>query len=153
MRWFTFLIAAAVIIGGIYRFWEMNRFTTVRIAHGEQVTHRLPDGSQAFIKGESSIRYRHGSWVALLEIYVAGEVRLEMREGPPVRARLATVIVTADAAAFNIRAHDGRIDIDCTAGEIGVLPTGEPQNTVRLSAGHGVTVGPDGAINHPFPIP
>lgn len=120
INWFTWSVAAAIVlllgVGLFARFYT----TSVRVAAGEFASETLPDGSVVHLNAESTISYALYWWFMQRKVTLEGEAFFEVTKGNKfsVHSDLGTTAVLG--TSFNIYARGKDYEVYCATGKVSV---------------------------------
>ncbi len=135
------LRAAAVLTGvtllGLLGWWysQTRSFTRLEAGYGQMARVTLPDGSEAVLNGNSTLRYRK-SWRPgqVREAWLEGEAFFHVRKQPtPTRFLVHTggVQVEVLGTEFNVSTRRGHTEVVLQSGAV-KLVAGTPGKTVYM---------------------
>ncbi|MBL8265984.1 FecR family protein [Steroidobacter sp.] len=137
-------LAAAAVIASVAVYWGFQYVNppgsmTVKVAHGDQRTVRLSDGSVIHLNSETRTRVRYSEHERLIELE-SGQALFSVAHDTtrPFRVRAGGTEVVAVGAEFDVyRRAGGDITVTVVEGKVDVVgPASAPTDTpLRLSIG------------------
>lgn len=132
------LASAGVWYAGSSGMFQKEQFFTVASVRGQSSSIALPDGSKAWLNGESSLIYssRYGADNRTIELDGEGFFRVAKNSGSPFIVKVRDVEITAIGTSFNVDAYeeDYPIKVTLETGRIDIKRKGHEQD-VELKPG------------------
>ncbi|MBX2818015.1 MAG: FecR domain-containing protein [Saprospiraceae bacterium] len=121
--------------------WLWSGHTRVSTAAIEKEEVRLPDGTTCLLNAGSQLAYNRNRWDHKRQVSLKGEGFFEVAEGQPFLVKTDLGHVEVLGTAFNVRARDQRLYVECYSGRVRVMAQDElielgPQERLRVI--HGV---------------
>lgn len=131
----TILSAAAsllLLLGAL--FFLREEAPDAKAEHGEIVTHVLQDNSKVTLNDGSSIVYDENNWATTRLIKLTGEALFEVEKGSRFTVETINGTVEVLGTAFNVRAWDSNLYVECYHGKVRVSANGENTELTQLQS-------------------
>ncbi len=131
MRSFRIKLAAASVILLIGTAFFANTYQqSVRTGFGEQLSHRLPDGSVVDLNAGSTLSWRPYWWFMQREVHLTGEAFFTVEKGETFSVRSGNSTTEVLGTSFNVYARDRDYRVFCETGRVRVSSPGSSEALV-----------------------
>jgi ferric-dicitrate binding protein FerR (iron transport regulator) len=133
--------AAAVVLLFIgFSYFYFTADTTFETGYGEQITVNLPDGSEVMLNAKSTISFNEGSWDDDRKVALEGEAYFKVKKGEKFTVQSASgevevlgtqFNVLAAAEAFEVKCHEGKVQVTTNSQETALLLQGNAFSSIE----------------------
>ncbi len=143
--------AAAVVIFGLFNYWNTTRLETLVIPRGSRITTTLPGGSKVTLNAESTIKYSSREWDEKRVVILTGEAFFDVEPvGTPFLVKTDYATIEVLGTSFNIKARGNKIEVACLTGKVAVKSNQTNQEQVVLNPGFASTILQGSTMTMPY---
>jgi ferric-dicitrate binding protein FerR (iron transport regulator) len=143
--------AAAVVLFGLFSYWNATRLETIVTPRGSRITTTLPDGSKIILNAESTIKYSSREWEEERVVFLTGEAFFDVESvGTPFLVKTDYATIEVLGTSFNIKARGNNIEVACVTGKVAVKSNQTSQDQVVLNPGFASTIIQGSTMTTPY---
>lgn len=146
-RWLSYAAAACVSLLLIALFTNPSR--NINAGIGEQLSHKLPDGSTVAINAVSKIKYHPWRWGLSRKVELEGEAFFEVSKGRRFVVKTPQGEVEVLGTSFNVRARDNGFAVSCVTGKVRVS---NAKGAQILTPGLNTQTNANGELSAPYTL-